>query len=173
MREEDKQRNPRGEGERRRGAMVAVGELLARATPDHGVDWAVLVGAGLAETTLALGVNDAGVLRVMAAHETALKELQARSGNVLEVWNLAAKQANQVLARDLQCWVRPGLVIPSRTLPVKVRPQVKELFVSEEHRNAASETAATIRNQEVKDALADMRARALAARERQMKKGES
>ena len=158
--------------EGRRGGMVPVGQLLARATPDHGVDWAILVGAGLAETTLPLGVNDAGVLRIMAAHETALKEIEARRGGILDVWNLAATEKGASRARDLQCWVRPGLVIPARASVVRTATKKTQIRVSKRERELAMQTTAHLQDGGVKEALTDMRARALAADKRKRMKGD-
>ena len=155
----------------RHGAMVSVSDLLRQVTPDHGVEWAALVGSQLAELTVPLGVNDVGTLRVMAANETALRELQAREGAVLDVWNMAAERKSQPEAKSLQAWVRAGLVVPNVSKRAPVANETSSSKISKGLRSQAAKMSAHVHNASVREALADMRARALALEAR--KKEES
>jgi hypothetical protein len=152
--------------EERRSGMTTVSELLARVTPDHGVDWAVVVGSTLGGLTVPLGVNDAGVLRVMAVNETVQRELQARTESLLAVWNLAAEQQETQRAQSLQCWVHAGLVTRGHAPRSRESTAVAKPTVSERYRTDADAMTGPVRDSSVRAALVEMRAKSLAARVR-------
>lgn len=149
--------------EGRRGRMAAVSDLLKRVTPDHGVDWARVVGGGLADVTVPLGVNDAGILRVMASNETAERELQARAESLLSVWNMAAEREGTRRAESLQSWVREGLVVRGAPAPPTERAVVAKPVISERYRSDADSMTGPVRDVSVREALVEMRAKSLAA----------
>ena len=153
--------NQRLEG--RESQMASVADLLKRVTPDHGVDWGGLVGSTLAALTVPLGVNDAGILRVMAANETALRELQARTDSVLAVWNLAAEQKEARLAEGLQCWIKEGLVTRHVAVSPPKRTVVAKRAISERYRSDAEAMTGAVKDESVRNALVEMRAKSLAA----------
>jgi hypothetical protein len=146
--------------------MTSMSDLLKRVTPDHGVDWGVVVGATLAGLTVPLGVNDAGILRVMAVNETAERELQARAESLVAVWNLAAEREGTRLAQSLQSWVRDGLVTRSSAGPPReraVRAVVAKPTISERYRSDADAMTGPVQDASVREALVEMRAKSLAA----------
>jgi len=148
-------------GERRTGEMTSVAELVRQVAPSHGVDWAGLVGTLLGGLTVPLGVNDLGVLRVMAVNDTAKRELEARADTLLEVWNTAARFRAEREASSLQCWVREGLKTPLQrrvSRPVRVAPEIPEGLLAD-----AKAMTGPVDNAGVREALVQMRAKALAA----------
>lgn len=147
---------------RRRGQMTSVAELVQTVTPNHGVDWTGLVGTLLGGLTVPLGVNDAGVLRIMAVNDTARREIEARADDLVSVWNTAARLQEAREASSLQCWVREGLKPPAASrdaapLPSASRP------VPEDLRADADAMTGPVDDASVRAALVDMRAKALAA----------
>ena len=159
--------------ENRLSRMTSVSAVLKRVTPDHGLDWRGVVGPMLAGLTVPVGVNDAGVLRVMAVNETAMRELLARSEALLSVWNSAARLRGDSEGSSVQCWVRPGL---------KPRMDAQETIPEEGVqapnpippgcRADAEAMMEPVEDDGVRAALVEMRARALAAR-RDTETGES
>ena len=156
----------------RRSEMVSVADLVVKAAPKHGVDWHLIVGAGLAKLTLPLGVNDSGALRVMATNDTGLRELMAKAEIVLANWNMASVCSDARRAMTLESWVRPGLAIPNvNRESTRVRKSHQRAEVPSALREEASRVTQGVENLEVRDALTDLRARALAARLRRKEQG--
>ena len=148
--------------EGRVGALTSVSALLGRVTPDHGVDWHTIVGAMLGGLTVPVGVNDAGVLRVMAVNETAQRELEARGEAVLDLWNQASRDRDGVSARTLQCWVRPGLR-PRNPVALKAESTLPERVIPPECVADAETMTGPVEDAGVRAALVQMRAKALAS----------
>jgi hypothetical protein len=142
--------------------LTPVADLLGRVTPNHGVDWADLVGAMLGGLSVPLGVNDAGVLRVMAINETAQREIEARSDGLMDVWNTAARHEGAREATSVQCWVHEGL--RPRTGQRGVEPRAPEPRpVPAGVRADADAMTGPVVNASVREALVEMRAKALVA----------
>jgi len=149
-------------GASRRGTMTSVAQLIRAVAPTHGVDWAGLVGTLLGGLTVPLGVNDVGVLRIMAVNETAKRELEARAHGLLEVWNTAASRRGEREASSLQCWVRQGLktsTSPRRVVrSSRTVPEIPEGLIAD-----AKALTGPVGDEGVREALVEMRAKALAA----------
>ncbi|MGM0575103.1 MAG: hypothetical protein ACQEXJ_05165 [Myxococcota bacterium] len=155
---------------RRRRDLAAVSDLLPRARWARRASWQTLVGATLAESTALVGVDDEGRLRVMAANETACRELLAREAHVLAAWNARATRLRARRAETLVCWVRPGLKTrpAPRTGPAPEPPPPEPRQVE-----AAEILVGEVRDPGVRSALVEMRARALRRAERERSGGES
>jgi len=142
--------------------MASVKDLIQAVAPNHGADWPGLVGVLLGGLTVPLGVNDARVLRIMAVNDTARRELEARADALLDVWNAAARHRNEREAQTLQCWVREGLKPRSTPDAVADSPRdprpVPEDLVAD-----ADAMTGSVGDASVREALVDMRARALSA----------
>ena len=143
--------------------MTPVADLVRSVSSNHGVDWHGLVGALLGELTVPLGVNDVGVLRVMAVNETAMREVEARADSLMGAWNTAASLRGEREATSLQCWVREGLRPPATERGGRVeRPSPREIPVG--LRADAEALTGPMGNASVREALVEMRAKSLATR---------
>ena len=142
----------------RRRQMTAVASLVRAVAPSHGVDWLGLVGSLLGGLTVPLGVNDARALRVMAVNDTARRELEARADALLEVWNAAAEARGERTALTMQCWVHEGLVTPGQRPTLVKKPGVT---VSPATRERAAALTESVVDSGVREALTEMRAKAL------------
>ena len=143
--------------------MTSVSDLLSSVTSRHVGEWADMVGGLLGELSVPIGVNDAGVLRIMAVNETAKNEILARASGLISVWNSAAAQREEREATALQCWVREGLVAQGRSRCTTPSP-AKRLEVPPGLRVDAQALTGGVQDASVREALVDLRARAMARR---------
>ena len=117
--------------------------------------WEQLIGSALAQETVLVGLSPEGVLRVMARHDAARRELLARRAHVLAAWNQIAKSLGAAQASELACWVRSGLVVNhrSKVTPTEPRPELVA---------KANDELTEVEACELREALARLRARMLA-----------
>lgn len=146
----------------------AVSSLLGKGISPWAPAWLVVVGAATAKTSVCLGPNGEGVLRVMTRTEPDCQELLAREDYILATWNQWAAKERQPTAQSLACWVHRGLA-PEASLdrPTAV-PQIEARWIAE-----AEADIPPTENSGVREALVRARARLLRRRERDRHAGQN
>lgn len=141
--------------------MRAVSALLGKGLSPWAPTWALVVGAPTARSSVCLGPNDEGILRVMTRTRSDCDELLAREPDILAAWNEWATQKGQAGVRGFSCWVYDGLVDSeskpsgSTTIPLEAR------WIE-----AAEADIPPTEHGEVRDSLVRARARLLRRRDR-------
>jgi hypothetical protein len=139
----------------------AVSSLLGKGVSPWAPAWSVVVGAATARTSVCLGPNEQGALRVMTRTSSECEELLAREGYILAAWNQWAVEKRQPVAESFACWVYEGIYAEEpRGGPTSVAP-IEDRWI-----DAAEADIPATEHSGVREAVVMARARLLRRRER-------
>jgi hypothetical protein len=144
----------------------AVSSLLGKGMSPWAPAWTVVVGAATAKTSVCLGPNEEGVLRVMTRNQSDCQELLAREDYILAAWNQWAAEKRQPGALSFACWVHEGVGQEAALeRPTPVAP-IERRWIT-----AAEADIPPTENSGVREALVMARARLLRRRDRDRQVG--
>ena len=141
----------------------AVSSLLGKGVSPWAPAWTVVVGPATAKTSVCLGPNEEGALRVMTRTSPDCEELMERKDYILAAWNQWAVANQQPVAKSFACWVYEGAYSEApRERPAVAAPIEGRWIAAAEADIPATEHSGT------RDALVRARARLLRRRDRDL-----